>query len=565
MRAIPNGFTTSAPLKLLVPLLLGCAALCAPPRPFAEEDRAQLAGTVRDSVTGAPCKGMEVLLEPAGGPANYMTAANANGAFSFTSVESGNYRIALHRQGYRYLPGNQANLLIHLEPGQKLGGIDLSAVPLGSISGTVIDAEGEPVVEAWVRVMKPQWRHGRRIWTEVRGLPFEFRHTDDLGRYRIDDLESGEYCVLIGPPHIDGMIRPTQDTPGGPEMAAIPVYYPGAVTLAEASRLHVGPGQELTGIDVQLPSKRTFHIRGPADPKWADPAAGMLHNSPYVVARYDDGLIKDWAEFRGELYQDGSFDIPCVPAGHYRVQIMGRREPLSDSAAASIQSADATGVRLSQAKFDVKIETSVEGDPADSTPVSASLEPVDRAGGTLSTWPQHPVTIESVLPGRYLLRIAFSSGTHEGEYAKRVLVDGQEVTTAELDLRGSTNLEIVLAKGTREIFGSVTISSPVPPDLSTVLVPEHLRPGGWTSVYHSNIDQRGAFVFWYVTPGPYRAFVVSGYDEGLWENRDFLRSVADQGTVVVVPEGGAGALPIKLGPTVLSPVEVERAASRIGN
>ena len=123
----------------------------------------------------------------------------------------------------------------------------------------------------------------------------------------------------------------------------------------------------------------------------------------------------------------------------------------------------------------------------------------------------------------------------------------------------------MLAKGTREIFGSVTISSPVPPDLSTVLVPEHLRPGGWTSVYHSDMDQRGGFVFSYVAPGRYRAFVVSGYDEGLWENRDFYRSVADLGTVVVVPEDGSGALPIKLGPMVLSPVEVERAASRIGN
>jgi hypothetical protein len=564
MQATSSCFTTFTPLKFLVLAVLECATLCVPNRIFAEE-RAQLAGTVRDSVTGAPCKGMGVLLEPAGGPTNYMTAANADGAFSFTSVESGNYRIALHRQGYRYLPGSQTNLLIHLEPGQKLSGIDLAAVPLGSISGTVFDAEGAPVVEAWVRVMKPQLSHGRRIWAELRGWPLEFRHTDDRGQYRIDDLEPGEYCIHISPPRIDLMIRPIQDAPGGPEMAAIPVYYPSAATLAEASWLHVGPGQELTGIDVQLPSKRTFHIRGPADPKWADPAAGMLHNSPYVVARYDDGRIKDWAEFRGELYQDGSFDIPCVPAGDYRVQIMRRSEPESGSAAASIQSADATGVRLSQAKFDVKIKTSVEGDPTDSTPVWASLEPVDRAGGTLSTWPQHPVTIESVSPGRYLLRISFSSSTHEGAYAKRILVDGREVTTPELELQGPTDLDIVLAKGTRQIVGSLTISSPVPPNLSAILVPEQPRPGRWTSVYHSDMDQRGEFVFWSVAPDTYRAFVVSGYEEGLWENRDFFRSVADLGTVVVVPEDGSGSLPIKLGPTVLSPVEVERAASRIGN
>ena len=202
MQATSSCFTTFTPLKFLVLAVLECATLCVPNRIFAEE-RAQLAGTVRDSVTGAPCKGMGVLLEPAGGPTNYMTAANADGAFSFTSVESGNYRIALHRQGYRYLPGSQTNLLIHLEPGQKLSGIDLAAVPLGSISGTVFDAEGAPVVEAWVRVMKPQLSHGRRIWAELRGWPLEFRHTDDRGQYRIDDLEPGEYCIHISPPRID--------------------------------------------------------------------------------------------------------------------------------------------------------------------------------------------------------------------------------------------------------------------------------------------------------------------------------------------------------------------------
>jgi hypothetical protein len=122
-------------------MVLGCTTLCAPDRIFAEEGLAQLAGTVRDSVTGAPSKGIEVILEPAGGPSSYMTVANVDGAFSFTSVEPGNYQIALHHQGYRHLPGNQTNLLIHLEPGQKLTGIDLAAVPLGSISGTVFNAE----------------------------------------------------------------------------------------------------------------------------------------------------------------------------------------------------------------------------------------------------------------------------------------------------------------------------------------------------------------------------------------------------------------------------------------
>ena len=126
-------------------------------------------------------------------------------------------------------------------------------------------------------------------------------------------------------------------------------------------------------------------------------------------------------------------------------------------------------------------------------------------------------------------------------------------------------MEIVLAKGTRQIVGSWTGLSPLPPDSSAVLVPEQLRPGRWTSVYHSDIDQRGKFVFWNVAPGRYRAFVVSGYDEDLWESRDFFRLVAGQGTVLVVPEAPGEESPIKIEPKLLSPAEVEKAASRTGN
>jgi hypothetical protein len=126
-------------------------------------------------------------------------------------------------------------------------------------------------------------------------------------------------------------------------------------------------------------------------------------------------------------------------------------------------------------------------------------------------------------------------------------------------------LEVLLAKGTRQIVGSFTNSSPARANLSAILVPEQPPPTGWTSVYQSDTDQHGEFVFWNVPPGGYRAFVVSDYDEGLWENRDFFRLVADHGSEVAVSEGAGEALPIKVDPKLLSPVEVQRAASRIGN
>jgi hypothetical protein len=77
---------------------------------------------------------------------------------------------------------------------------DLKLIPLGAISGRVADAGGEPVQLANV---------------PVEGVEEEETTTDKNGRYRIAGLRT---------------------------------YYPGAATSAEATRVSVPAGGEVTGI-----------------------------------------------------------------------------------------------------------------------------------------------------------------------------------------------------------------------------------------------------------------------------------------------------------------------------
>ena len=546
-------------------LLLACfsaANFCPVRVTAAEVDTCSLAGSVRDSLTGAPLRTKVVLL-PAGGRTTYMTATDSAGAFSFDSVEPGNYRIELQNAGYRSEPGNQAGALTHLSPGQKIAGLELTAVPLGAISGTILDAEGEPLVGAEVQLIRSKWSHGRRVVSLVQ-VPRRFFEqlvlTDDLGRYRLDSLEPGEYFVRAQTLPGWFNIETVSDGPGQPEMATIPMFYPRAVTIAGATPVRVGAGQEISGIDLRLPIVRTFHIRGSANPA---PTDTITNRAPYVAASHDDGGVKDWAEFFGQFGEDGSFDIAGVPAGNYVVREMQGSEALSDQVRTSVNSGDVNGVRLSSTRFDVGLQVRFEGDAShDLSRVFAHLVPTDRIGATLSTWPNHPGVISNVSPGRYILEVSPDENAH----VKQLLVHGKEVTSADFQLDGAADqLEIVLAKGTRTICGTFAWPDPRPIGVRAILVPEKPRPGGFTIVHQADIDQSGEFTFWSVSPGRYRSFVVTDFDEGLWENRDFFRLVSDRGLLVEVPEGAKDNSAIRISPALLPPAAVERAMAQMRN
>ncbi len=561
-------------------LLATClAAAQLPPARLAaaQTDQCSVAGTVRDSVTGAPVRKLSVILGPAWGGYTYAAPVNSAGALCFRSVGPGNYRISLQRAGYRSLPGNEA-ALFHLDPGRPVADLVITAVPLAAISGTVLDADGERMVEAEVGLVRSQWRHGSRVWAHVKMV-----QTNDLGQYRIDGVEPGDYYIRgnAGPHGFSVSI--VSDGPGQPEMAVTPVFYPRAVTIAGASLLHVGAGQEITGIDLRLHMGRTFHIRGTVDPTRKGVSATNPPALPDVVAYRDDGGVKDWPDFFGRIDLDGSFDIPGVPSGNCLVQELNRsgslsvvgppdgscpqREalgfPLTGLVRAKVEFGDVSNLRVATVPFDARIRARFEGDAShDLSKWHALLERADWTEMTMQTWSNSAGVISNVLPGRYLLKVS----PNERAYVKKVLMHGREIDGWEVELESAADqLEIVLAKGGRDIRGTFAWPEPRPVNASAILVPEQPRPGNFTTVDRADIDQGGEFTFLSVAPGRYRSFVVTDFDQGLWENRDFFRLVADQGTVVEVPEGETATETTDIKPILLPAAVIERAIARMGN
>jgi hypothetical protein len=147
---------------------------------------------------------------------------------------------------------------------------------------------------------------------------------------------------------------------------------------------------------------------------------------------------------------------------------------------------------------------------------------------------------------------------NSGLYLQSILYQGQEVSSPKLDLNDGApgDLELVLSAGVGTVEGTVhwPEESRSADELHVVLVPEKVplddfRPKS------TLVDQNAHFSIDKLAPGSYRAFAVTNYDAGLWENPDFLAQMARRGTAVELPEKSSAHVEV----TVLPASEVQQA------
>jgi hypothetical protein len=123
---------------------------------------------------------------------------DGTGRFLFHDLPAGRYGFSvidvsgqvIGGFGMRRPGGNTQPL--DLAAGQRAGDVILRAWRRGSVTGTLLDQNGEPIVDTRVRVLRAEVVAGRR-----RFRPGGSAMTDDLGRYRIARLEAGEYTVYV--------------------------------------------------------------------------------------------------------------------------------------------------------------------------------------------------------------------------------------------------------------------------------------------------------------------------------------------------------------------------------
>jgi hypothetical protein len=287
---------------------------------------ALIVGQVVDPGSGRGVPGTVVTLSSAGSQPVAFTAptlppappnqalTTADGRFLFRGLREGTYTIAAAKAGYlagaygaRRPGGGSAPL--EIDEGERVTDVTVPLWRWGSISGTVLDEGGEPIVGLDVRALRRSIAAGRRRFT-MAGVGT----TDDRGQYRISALVPGDHVVAISisqawvpatvseayrdmmqgndpargnllsafmenglTPPLPGMPNAVQSgsmlqvlrgpapppVPDGTPVVAYPsTFHPAGRSVADAAVLTIQSGQDRGGIDFELKPVRMTRVSG---------------------------------------------------------------------------------------------------------------------------------------------------------------------------------------------------------------------------------------------------------------------------------------------------------------
>ena len=366
-------------LGFLVSILIlpSAAAAQVPPGPQPlARGTAVVVGQVVDAATG---KGISSAVVTLAGSRRAMTTSD--GRFAFRALPSGSHSLSAAKSGYiggaygmRRPDG--ATLPVVLADGERRGDIVISMWRQGSISGSIIDEAGEPVVGIQVAALRRTTVGGRRRF-EQSGVGT----TDDRGVYRLSRLAPGDYAVgmivsqvsvpaatvrqleqtvmsggdaeknpvfqaliqvgampFMNPTesrqvgeHVQTLGRggPTPPPIDGARLFAYPsLYYPAASSASSAAVVTVASGQERTGIDLQVRPVPMVKVSGTVV---GGTAAATLPVRLIPQGSEDVGRTADV----GATVTDasGGFSFLAVPAGDYVIKVVQVPRPPMPSAA----------------------------------------------------------------------------------------------------------------------------------------------------------------------------------------------------------------------------------------
>ena len=162
-------------------------------------------GTVVKFGAGEPIAAADVSLQMLPGPGAILSPPSiiqttTDGKFSFRNLAPGNYRlVALRAEGFVVAEHGQRTpngrgRPVPVAEGQQVAGITLAMMPTGSISGRIVDRDGEPLGRAQVQALQATYREGRKILKIVQSV-----QTNNVGEYRLFWLPPGSYYISARP------------------------------------------------------------------------------------------------------------------------------------------------------------------------------------------------------------------------------------------------------------------------------------------------------------------------------------------------------------------------------
>src|SRR3954466_2675704 len=218
-----------------------------------------LRGQVVAADTGLPLRKAQVRIFAAEIRENRMATTDGDGRYEFKEVRAGRYTISANKGSYVGLSYGQQRPLDAPKPLQVLDNqtverVDLS-LPRGTvITGRIVDEFGEPMSDVQISPQRYEFVRGQRRMTPAGRQAT----TDDMGEFRLFGVPPGQY-------YLSATWRSNNNPMNAEDRTAYaPIYFPGTDNVAQAQRLTLTAGQQISDVVMALKPMKATRITGTA-------------------------------------------------------------------------------------------------------------------------------------------------------------------------------------------------------------------------------------------------------------------------------------------------------------
>lgn len=543
----------------LASLVLLCAAAVQNPQNPQDPPpvmTAKISGVVTRQDTGRPIADVTVrLVRWDGGLGQQIPAVRtaADGRFLVERLRAGEYGLtfsapAFVRLEYGQTRPQEGARRIDLKDGEHFDKADIALPPTTAIEGRLVDEFGDPAPGIVVQLAQVQYAAGSRRLMPV-GAPTSARPTDDLGQFRIFNLPPGDYYLLALAGPFAG--------PNDPSGFAV-TYFPGTAAPLEAKPVHLGLGQDVTGLVFPLMPAPMSTISGVMTDEHDKPIPGTL-----MLLPTSGGDVRSMLMGRLSPGPDGAFMFRNVAPGTYVIQANGRPVGAGNLGAAPFASLPLTvagGTDITDLR--VKIPPGAKargriifegGAPPPSRvivsprPVNFASAPVGGGGPPTSvTNPDWTFEVSNMSGIRVISAIVGSSQWT----LKKVTRDGKDITDEPVDFRDGDvdGLEITLTSLRTSLAGTVMDADKPASDCSVVVFAVDPTRWAFPSRYFAQgrPNPQGRFQIQGLPPGNYLALALPTQLGTDWQDPEFLKQHANFATGFSLAEGGTATVALNV-------------------
>jgi hypothetical protein len=469
-------------------------------------------GVVVNAETGAPVPFAELAVNIS--ESAHTFAAGPEGRFSI-GLPAGTHRLSVRKDGYaparpatRRIPGREG-LSFVIGPGERLRGIVVRLSPAAAISGTVVDARGEPIQRASVRA-------GPRFGFEDAAPALIDGETDDRGQFRLYGLGAGEYLIQVRVPRVSYVWGPA-------------LFYPGRTNISEAQSVTVKAGEERLLDVLVLPEIKDAPLQ-----------VRIVNDTGRNAAKAVWLLVDDMA--RIEQYSGNV-------AAYLPLRRVAESPPHRIGVAAETEDGALFGERV--------VDTPTREDE----PVVITLGPGARLEGRAAPLPGLSVEFAGLFGGRPLLALGslvrpvqrdgtFSienlpeveyqvhiRGLAPDAYVAGMRLNGAEVIGDRVRISGPSQLDIDIRTNGVTVEGRARNSRGAGVAALVVLVPEAPQRANPLLYRTADSSEDGRFLIRGAAPGRYRLLAWLEMPGNAYRNEVFMAQFESRGSAVTLVAG----------------------------